>query len=104
MGLYYSALTSYLGFRPNEGEYKVMGLAPYGKPIYADLIKKHLIDYNEDHKEYEMDDDPKIENNPKINSRRQLIGLSPILEQNRNIQISKDRRKSKTIHSEIILE
>ena len=49
-------------------------------------------------------DDPNIENNPKINSRRQLIGLSPILIQNRNHQISTDRRKSKTIHSEIILE
>ena len=49
-------------------------------------------------------DDPNIENNPQINSRRQLIGLSPILEQNRNNQISTDRRKSKTINSEIILE
>jgi len=39
LGLLYSAMTYYLGFKVNSGEYKVMGLAPYGKPIYADLIK-----------------------------------------------------------------
>jgi carbamoyltransferase len=40
LGLFYSALTSYLGFEVNEGEYKIMGLAPYGKPLYADLLRK----------------------------------------------------------------
>ena len=40
IGLLYSTITSYLGFRVNNGEYKVMGLAPYGKPIYADHIRK----------------------------------------------------------------
>jgi len=48
LGLLYSAITYYTGFKVNSGEYKVMGLAPYGKPIYADLIKKYLIDIKED--------------------------------------------------------
>jgi len=48
LGLLYSAITYYTGFKVNSGEYKVMGLAPYGKPIYAQLIKDHLIDIKED--------------------------------------------------------
>jgi carbamoyltransferase len=48
IGLLYSAITYYIGFKVNSGEYKVMGLAPYGEPKYADLIKKHLIDIKED--------------------------------------------------------
>lgn len=48
LGLLYSAMTYYTGFKVNSGEYKVMGLAPYGKPVYADLIKRHLIDIKED--------------------------------------------------------
>ena len=48
LGLLYSAITYYVGFKVNSGEYKVMGLAPYGKPIYADIIKNHLIDIKED--------------------------------------------------------
>ena len=43
LGLLYSAFTYYTGFKVNSGEYKVMGLAPYGKPKYADLIKDKLI-------------------------------------------------------------
>tara|TARA_B100000787_G_scaffold170311_1_gene166224 strand:+ start:2450 stop:4285 length:1836 start_codon:yes stop_codon:yes gene_type:complete len=43
IGLLYSAFTYFLGFRVNSGEYKLMGLAPYGKPIYKDLIYKNLI-------------------------------------------------------------
>ena len=38
LGLLYSAFTAYLGFRVNSGEYKVMGLAPYGEPRFEDLI------------------------------------------------------------------
>ena len=41
LGLLYSAFTYYTGFKVNSGEYKVMGLAPYGNPIYAELIKKN---------------------------------------------------------------
>jgi carbamoyltransferase len=48
LGLLYSAITYYTGFKVNSGEYKVMGLAPYGKPRYAELIKKHLIDIKDD--------------------------------------------------------
>src|ERR1700753_3785538 len=48
LGLLYSALTYYTGFKVNSGEYKVMGLAPYGEPKYAQLILEHLIDVKED--------------------------------------------------------
>lgn len=48
LGLLYSAFTYYCGFRVNSGEYKLMGLAPYGEPKYVDLIYKHLITVNED--------------------------------------------------------
>lgn len=43
IGLLYSAITSYTGFKVNSGEYKVMGLAPYGQPTYVNQIKDHLI-------------------------------------------------------------
>ncbi|TSC68798.1 MAG: carbamoyltransferase [Parcubacteria group bacterium Gr01-1014_70] len=43
LGLLYSAFTYYLGFKVNSGEYKVMGLAPYGEPTYVETILKHLI-------------------------------------------------------------
>lgn len=48
LGLLYSAITYFTGFKVNSGEYKVMGLAPYGEPKYVDLIKEHLIDIKED--------------------------------------------------------
>ncbi len=48
LGLLYSAFTFYIGFKVNSGEYKVMGLAPYGKPVYADLIKDKLLSISED--------------------------------------------------------
>ena len=48
LGLLYSTFTYYTGFKVNSGEYKMMGLAPYGEPKYADLIKKHLINIAED--------------------------------------------------------
>ena len=48
LGLLYSAFTYYSGFRVNSGEYKLMGLAPYGKPVYKDLILEHLMDLKED--------------------------------------------------------
>lgn len=48
LGLLYSALTYFTGFKVNSGEYKLMGLAPYGKPVYADLIKQYLMDIKED--------------------------------------------------------
>jgi carbamoyltransferase len=48
LGLLYSAFTYYTGFKVNSGEYKLMGLAPYGEPKYVDLIKRHLIDIKPD--------------------------------------------------------
>jgi carbamoyltransferase len=48
LGLLYSAFTYYTGFKVNSGEYKVMGLAPYGAPKYVDLIYRELIDLKED--------------------------------------------------------
>ncbi len=48
LGLLYSAFTYYLGFKVNSAEYKVMGAAPYGKPVYADKIMEDLIDIRDD--------------------------------------------------------
>ena len=48
LGLLYSSFTHFLGFKVNDGEYKVMGLAPYGEPIYKDIIYNDLIDLKED--------------------------------------------------------
>jgi len=48
LGLLYSAFTYYTGFKVNSGEYKVMGLAPYGDPRFKDLILEHLIDLKDD--------------------------------------------------------
>ena len=48
LGLLYSAFTYYTGFRVNSGEYKLMGLAPYGTPRFARLIREHLIDVKDD--------------------------------------------------------
>ena len=48
LGLLYSAFTYYTGFKVNSGEYKLMGLAPYGEPKYAEFIKKYLVDIKSD--------------------------------------------------------
>jgi carbamoyltransferase len=48
LGLFYSAFTQYLGFKVNSGEYKLMGLAPYGLPLFVDIIEKLLIDVKPD--------------------------------------------------------
>lgn len=48
LGLFYSAFTYFCGFKVNEGDYKFMGLAPYGEPVYEDLLKKQVIDIKED--------------------------------------------------------
>ena len=48
LGLLYSAFTYYTGFKVNSGEYKLMGLAPYGEPVYVDLILDNLLDVKED--------------------------------------------------------
>lgn len=48
LGLLYSAFTYFCGFKVNSGDYKFMGLAPYGKPVYYDAIREHMIDVKED--------------------------------------------------------
>ncbi|MDZ7267931.1 MAG: carbamoyltransferase [candidate division KSB1 bacterium] len=48
LGLLYSAFTYFTGFKVNSGEYKLMGLAPYGEPVYAGIIRKELLDLRED--------------------------------------------------------
>ena len=48
LGLLYSAFTYFAGFRVNSGEYKLMGLAPYGRPVYADIIKEKMVDIYDD--------------------------------------------------------
>ena len=48
LGLLYSAFTYFCGFRVNSGEYKLMGLAPFGEPVYADLIREKLVDIKPD--------------------------------------------------------
>ena len=48
IGLLYSAFTYYCGFKVNSGEYKLMGLAPYGRPVFADKIRDHLLDLRDD--------------------------------------------------------
>src|SRR5439155_5052274 len=48
LGLVYSAFTDYCGFRINSGEYKLMGLAPYGEPKFADVIRNGLLDIKPD--------------------------------------------------------
>jgi carbamoyltransferase len=48
LGLLYSAFTYFTGFKVNSGEYKVMGLAPYGRPTYVDVIKDHLLEIRDD--------------------------------------------------------
>ena len=48
LGLLYSAFTSFCGFKVNSGDYKFMGLAPYGEPIYYDLLRKEVIDVKDD--------------------------------------------------------
>ncbi|MBI5094502.1 MAG: carbamoyltransferase [Candidatus Hydrogenedentes bacterium] len=48
LGLLYSAFTYFTGFKVNSGEYKLMGLAPYGRPVYADVIRRNLVDVKDD--------------------------------------------------------
>jgi len=48
LGLLFSAFTQYCGFKVNSGEYKLMGLAPYGRPVFRDLIRENLIDVRDD--------------------------------------------------------
>ncbi len=50
LGLFYATFTAYAGFKVNSGEYKFMGLAPYGTPKYANILRNNIISYNENGK------------------------------------------------------
>jgi carbamoyltransferase len=81
LGLLYSAFTSYCGFRVNDGEYKLMGLAPYGRPVYYDTILDHLIDVKTDGS-YRLDTDyfGYLDSNVMTNERfHRLFGGPPRL-------------------------
>lgn len=94
MGLYYSAMTAFLGFKPNEGEYKVMGLSSYGNPdIYYDKVSK-LLTYQENgnilcnmdyfiwNKSETMMFDNKLEEYLKIDAR---LPIEPITQKHKNL-------------------
>lgn len=96
LGLFYSAMTAYLGFKPNEGEYKVMGLAPYGDPnrYYPLLFKAFVSTSNK------LDIDQKYFNwgfdDKKMFTKRlyKLLGLPPRLPQEELTQLHKDLASS----------
>ena len=79
LGMFYSTLTAYLGFKPNEGEYKVMGLAPYGKPDkYFELLKSTIneVGFRVNQKYYTWEYSEKIMFNSKLSK---LLGIPPRL-------------------------
>jgi len=93
LGLFYSAFTYFLGFQVNEGEYKLMGLASYGKPKYYDLILNNLIDVKDDgsihlNMEYFSFNYDKVMTNKKFSK---LFGIEP----------RKKDEKTKQIHYDI---
>lgn len=79
LGLLYSAFTYYCGFKVNSGEYKLMGLAPYGKPKYAEAIKENLIDIKEDGS-YRLDMSyfAYIESNKTTSEKFEKLFASPV--------------------------
>ena len=92
LGLFYSAFTYFLGFKVNEGEYKLMGLSSYGKPKYYDLILDNLIDVKNDgsihlNMEYFAFTYDKVMTSKKFS---QLFGIEPKLKDEKTLQIHFD--------------
>jgi carbamoyltransferase len=92
LGLFYSAFTYFLGFKVNEGEYKLMGLSSYGKPKYYDLIMEKLIDVKNDgsirlNMEYFAFTYDKVMTNKKFAT---LFGISPKTKDEKTLQIHFD--------------
>ena len=92
LGLFYSAFTYFLGFQVNEGEYKLMGLASYGKPKYYDLILNNLIDVKDDgsvhlNMKYFAFTYDKVMTNSKFS---QLFGIEPRKRDEKTEQIHYD--------------
>ena len=106
LGLLYATITNFLGFKVNGGEYKVMGLAPYGKPLFADKIKK-LIDRVGDG-EYRL----KMEYFNFLNGKKmyspglvELMGVDPREPETEITQIHKDIAKSiQVVLEEMLIE
>lgn len=107
LGLLYSAFTSYIGFKVNSGEYKVMGLAPYGHPVYKDLIYKHLIDVKDDgsfHLNMEYFTFP-IEFSMTNNLFHDLFGAPPRLPESKLTQREMDLARSvQEVTEEVVLK
>jgi carbamoyltransferase len=79
VGLFYSAMTDFLGFEVNEGEYKVMGLAPYGTPKLEDLLRQNLIDVRPDgsiHLNRKLISYPASERLFKVDKLQEVLGIS----------------------------
>ena len=92
LGLFYSAFTYFLGFKVNEGEYKLMGLSSYGKPKYYDLIMENLIDVKDDgsihlNMEYFAFTYDKVMTSKKFSK---LFGIAPKLKNEKTLQIHFD--------------
>lgn len=90
LGMFYSTMTAFLGFKPNEGEYKVMGLAPYGNPgKYFDLLKStiELTGFKVNQKFYTWEYTDKIMFNSKL---AKLLDISPRLPEEEVTQDHKD--------------
>jgi len=92
LGLFYSAFTYFLGFKVNEGEYKLMGLSSYGKPKYYDLIMEKLIDVKDDgsihlNMEYFAFTYDKVMTNKKFSK---LFGIQPKTKNEKTLQIHFD--------------
>jgi carbamoyltransferase len=107
IGLYYSAMTSFLGFRPNEGEYKMMGLASYGNPnTYLDVVRK-LITYKNSKLECNLDvfcwnKSDKVMFNEKLS---ELLGVEQRLPEDSIESIHQDLAASvQKVYEEILFE
>ena len=92
LGLFYSAFTYFLGFKVNEGEYKLMGLSAYGTPKYYDLIMDNLIDVKDDgsihlNMKYFAFTYDKVMTNKKFS---ELFGISPKTKDEKTLQIHFD--------------
>ncbi|WCL51248.1 carbamoyltransferase family protein [Leptospira sp. GIMC2001] len=105
LGLLYSSFTYYCGFRVNSGEYKLMGLAPYGKPVYADKIKSNLIDIKADGSFRLNLDYFDYQNGLTLTSNRfhQLFGGSPRLPESRITRKEMDLAASIQVVTEEIM-
>ncbi len=105
IGLFYATITSYLGFKVNSGEYKVMGLAPYGRPIYVNKIKKLIILKDKGQFELKMEYFDFIKGDCMFSNKLiELLGQEPRIPESEITQFHKDVARSlQYVLEEIIL-